>query len=134
MTKLGMLCGQLDVVLFWYLSTVNQVTIKAWNFSEGWNKCSTQRKSLIWLRGDPDLGEYLFIFFFYLKKKPIPTVKMELYNKNKINCSFRLRLFRHFDPFRILVCSGDGSVGWVLSEIDRLGMHVSKVLNAHPII
>ncbi|XP_011351823.2 diacylglycerol kinase eta isoform X1 [Ooceraea biroi] len=34
-----------------------------------------------------------------------------------------LRLFRHFDPFRILVCSGDGSIGWVLSEIDRLGMH-----------
>ncbi|XP_058801772.1 diacylglycerol kinase eta isoform X2 [Phymastichus coffea] len=33
-----------------------------------------------------------------------------------------LRLFRHFDPFRVLVCSGDGSVGWVLSEIDRLGM------------
>lgn len=38
---------------------------------------------------------------------------------------FRLRLFRHFDPFRILICSGDGSVGWVLSEIDRLNMHVS---------
>lgn len=37
-----------------------------------------------------------------------------------------LRLFRHFDPFRILVCSGDGSVGWVLSEIDKLDMHVSK--------
>ncbi|XP_068086403.1 diacylglycerol kinase eta [Anabrus simplex] len=34
-----------------------------------------------------------------------------------------LRLFRHFDPFRILVCSGDGSVGWVLSEIDRYNMH-----------
>ncbi|KAK3907640.1 Diacylglycerol kinase eta, partial [Frankliniella fusca] len=34
-----------------------------------------------------------------------------------------LRLFRHFDPFRILICSGDGSVGWVLSEIDRLNMH-----------
>uniref|UniRef100_A0A1B0GQ62 Diacylglycerol kinase n=1 Tax=Phlebotomus papatasi TaxID=29031 RepID=A0A1B0GQ62_PHLPP len=34
-----------------------------------------------------------------------------------------LRLFRHFDPFRILVCSGDGSVGWVLSEIDRLDMN-----------
>ncbi|XP_039295838.1 diacylglycerol kinase eta isoform X5 [Nilaparvata lugens] len=33
-----------------------------------------------------------------------------------------LKLFRHFDPFRILVCSGDGSVGWVLSEIDRLNM------------
>ncbi|XP_045471962.1 diacylglycerol kinase eta isoform X2 [Harmonia axyridis] len=34
-----------------------------------------------------------------------------------------LTLFRPFDPFRILVCSGDGSVGWVLSEIDKLGMH-----------
>ncbi|CAG9858304.1 unnamed protein product [Phyllotreta striolata] len=34
-----------------------------------------------------------------------------------------LKLFRHFDPFRILVCSGDGSVGWVLSEIDKLDMH-----------
>ncbi|XP_052868545.1 diacylglycerol kinase eta [Anopheles cruzii] len=33
-----------------------------------------------------------------------------------------LRLFRHFDPFRILICSGDGSVGWVLSEIDHLKM------------
>lgn len=36
-----------------------------------------------------------------------------------------LTLFRPFDPFRILVCSGDGSVGWVLSEIDKLDMHVS---------
>ncbi|XP_073819410.1 diacylglycerol kinase eta isoform X3 [Musca autumnalis] len=34
-----------------------------------------------------------------------------------------LRLFRHFEMFRILVCSGDGSVGWVLSEIDRFNMH-----------
>ncbi|XP_046456787.1 diacylglycerol kinase delta-like isoform X5 [Daphnia pulex] len=33
-----------------------------------------------------------------------------------------LRLFRHFDPFRILICSGDGSIGWVLSEIDKLHM------------
>lgn len=36
-----------------------------------------------------------------------------------------LRLFRHFDPFRILICSGDGSIGWVLSEIDRLNLIVS---------
>ncbi|XP_004518470.1 diacylglycerol kinase eta isoform X2 [Ceratitis capitata] len=34
-----------------------------------------------------------------------------------------LRLFRHFEMFRILVCSGDGSIGWVLSEIDRFNMH-----------
>ena len=39
---------------------------------------------------------------------------------------FRLRLFRHFDPFRILICSGDGSIGWVLSEIDKLHMDVGQ--------
>lgn len=35
----------------------------------------------------------------------------------------RLRLFQKFSTFRILVCGGDGSVGWVLSEIDALGLH-----------
>lgn len=39
-----------------------------------------------------------------------------------------LRLFRHFAPLRVLVCSGDGSVGWVLQELDKLDMHVSYVL------
>ncbi|KAJ3591060.1 hypothetical protein NHX12_009007, partial [Muraenolepis orangiensis] len=34
-----------------------------------------------------------------------------------------LRLFQRFDTFRILVCGGDGSVGWVLSEIDTLSLH-----------
>ncbi|XP_063061525.1 diacylglycerol kinase delta-like isoform X2 [Engraulis encrasicolus] len=34
-----------------------------------------------------------------------------------------LRLFQKFDTFRILVCGGDGSVGWVLSEIDMLTLH-----------
>ncbi|XP_065333639.1 diacylglycerol kinase eta isoform X2 [Cloeon dipterum] len=34
-----------------------------------------------------------------------------------------LKLFHHLKPFRVLVCGGDGSVGWVLTEIDRLGLH-----------
>ncbi|XP_054989306.1 diacylglycerol kinase eta isoform X2 [Sorex araneus] len=34
-----------------------------------------------------------------------------------------LRLFQKFDNFRILVCGGDGSVGWVLSEIDKLNLN-----------
>lgn len=37
--------------------------------------------------------------------------------------SVSLRLFQKFDTFRILVCGGDGSVGWVLSEIDALTLH-----------
>lgn len=36
---------------------------------------------------------------------------------------YSLRLFQKFDTFRILVCGGDGSVGWVLSEIDSLNLH-----------
>lgn len=35
----------------------------------------------------------------------------------------RLRLFQKFDLFRILVCGGDGSISWVLGEIDRLTIH-----------
>ncbi|KAF0760760.1 diacylglycerol kinase eta-like [Aphis craccivora] len=42
-------------------------------------------------------------------------------------------LFRHFNPFRVLVCSGDGSVGWVLSEIDRLNMQVQCHVGVLPL-
>lgn len=35
----------------------------------------------------------------------------------------RLRLFQSFKSFRVLVCGGDGSISWVLSEIDKLGLH-----------
>ena len=42
---------------------------------------------------------------------------------NILVSSFRLRLFQKFDQFRILVCGGDGSIGWVLSEIDKLDLH-----------
>ncbi|GFN98161.1 diacylglycerol kinase [Plakobranchus ocellatus] len=34
-----------------------------------------------------------------------------------------LKLFQRFDSFRILICGGDGSVGWVLAEIDKLDLH-----------
>ncbi|GCB66694.1 hypothetical protein scyTo_0012047, partial [Scyliorhinus torazame] len=37
-----------------------------------------------------------------------------------------LRLFQKFATFRILACGGDGSVGWVLSEIDKLGLHKQR--------
>ncbi|KAI5281352.1 Diacylglycerol Kinase Delta [Manis pentadactyla] len=44
-----------------------------------------------------------------------------------------LRLFQKFDTFRILVCGGDGSVGWVLSEIDSLGLHKQCQLGVLPL-
>ncbi|XP_069473981.1 diacylglycerol kinase delta isoform X2 [Ambystoma mexicanum] len=44
-----------------------------------------------------------------------------------------LRLFQNFDTFRILVCGGDGSVGWVLSEIDSLNLHKQCQLGVLPL-
>nr|XP_045001743.1 diacylglycerol kinase eta isoform X5 [Jaculus jaculus] len=44
-----------------------------------------------------------------------------------------LRLFQKFDNFRILVCGGDGSVGWVLSEIDRLNLNKQCQLGVLPL-
>ncbi|XP_062873210.1 diacylglycerol kinase delta-like isoform X2 [Trichomycterus rosablanca] len=44
-----------------------------------------------------------------------------------------LRLFHKFDTFRILVCGGDGSVGWVLSEIDTLMLHKQCQLGVLPL-
>ncbi|XP_019634677.1 PREDICTED: diacylglycerol kinase eta-like isoform X1 [Branchiostoma belcheri] len=44
-----------------------------------------------------------------------------------------LRLFQRFDLFRILVCGGDGSVGWVLSEIDKLNLHKQCQMGVLPL-
>uniref|UniRef100_A0A673C2Z9 Diacylglycerol kinase n=1 Tax=Sphaeramia orbicularis TaxID=375764 RepID=A0A673C2Z9_9TELE len=44
-----------------------------------------------------------------------------------------LRLFQKFVTFRILVCGGDGSVGWVLSELDKLSLHKQCQLGVLPL-
>ncbi|KAM3857541.1 diacylglycerol kinase eta [Diretmus argenteus] len=44
-----------------------------------------------------------------------------------------LRLFQKFVTFRILVCGGDGSVGWVLSELDKLNIHKQCQLGVLPL-
>lgn len=47
----------------------------------------------------------------------------QVYDLMESGPSLGLRLFRSFEQFRILVCGGDGSVGWVLSQIDSLDLH-----------
>ncbi len=37
-----------------------------------------------------------------------------------------MQLFQKFEKFRIIVLGGDGSIGWVLSTIDKYNLH-SKV-------
>lgn len=44
-----------------------------------------------------------------------------------------LRLFQNFDCFRVLVCGGDGSVGWVLKEIDSLNLHKQCQIGVLPL-
>lgn len=36
-------------------------------------------------------------------------------------CVCRLYVFRNIPTYKILVCGGDGSVGWVLSCLDNVG-------------
>ncbi|CAB4063544.1 dgkA [Lepeophtheirus salmonis] len=38
-----------------------------------------------------------------------------------------LQIFRHLAPLRLLVCGGDGSISWVLKEIDVLQLKAERV-------
>lgn len=41
--------------------------------------------------------------------------------------TFGLEVFRGLAPLRLLICGGDGSIGWVLKEIDNLQMKAESV-------
>jgi diacylglycerol kinase (ATP) len=38
-----------------------------------------------------------------------------------IDSSIRLYVFRHIQDYKILVCGGDGTIGWVLQCLDNVG-------------
>lgn len=44
-----------------------------------------------------------------------------------------LKLFQNFDHFRILVCGGDGSVGWVMNEVDQQNLSSQCQLGVLPL-
>ena len=44
-----------------------------------------------------------------------------------------LKLFEKLDTFRVLVCGGDGSIGWVLTEMDKLNLHRKAVVGVLPL-
>ncbi|KAK0398070.1 hypothetical protein QR680_002415 [Steinernema hermaphroditum] len=46
---------------------------------------------------------------------------------------FGLNLFRYFDSFRVLVCGGDGTVGWVFTALDKLNLHSKCQIGVLPL-
>ena len=45
-------------------------------------------------------------------------------SNNSFFIPLSLRVYRGLAPLRLLICGGDGSVGWVLREIDKLQLKV----------
>ena len=90
------------------------------NFCVGSNKFLTLDK----YSTSPTLGLLLGKIFgvdFVKKKKVIKYVFFYL----------RLQVYRYLTPLRLLVCGGDGSVGWVLKEIDSLQLKVGYIKNSN---
>lgn len=48
------------------------------------------------------------------------TSRSPHFNVSKL-FSFRLYVFRHIQDYKILVCGGDGTIGWVLQCLDNVG-------------
>ena len=47
---------------------------------------------------------------------------------------YRLKLFKEFEHFRILVCGGDGSVGWVMNEVDQQNLSNQVLRNTYSLL
>ena len=47
---------------------------------------------------------------------------------------YRLKLFKEFEHFRILVCGGDGSVGWVMNEVDQQNLSNQVLRNTYSML
>lgn len=61
--------------------------------------------------------EYSFLFHFFYMQFGSPLQIFELSSSEGPEVG--LYLFRRVPHFRILVCGGDGTVGWVLNTIDK---------------
>jgi len=68
------------------------------------------------LVGDESKGEKVLYVFKFQRVYILLFVWCRL-----LVVTFRLYVFRNIPFFKILVCGGDGSVGWALSCLDNVG-------------
>lgn len=51
----------------------------------------------------------------------------------KTRCTYRLDLFKKVPNLRVLACGGDGTVGWVLSILDQIGVYPPPAVGVLPL-
>lgn len=57
----------------------------------------------------------------------------QVFDLSKDGPKLGLRLFRHVPNLHVLICGGDGTVGWILSEIDKLDIKPSPTISLIPL-
>jgi diacylglycerol kinase (ATP) len=57
----------------------------------------------------------------------------QVYDISTCGPEFPLLLFKQFSKCSVIACGGDGSFGWVLATLDKLGMHDQCMLGTLPL-
>lgn len=120
-------------VLCWSCATPKAATTREWSSSASSSSSWTLLRSLTWWTAALSSGtEILSVLFYACGRGVLLCSSASFLCHPSVNwccsppastSSLSLRLFQKFVTFRILVCGGDGSVGWVLSELDKLNLH-----------
>lgn len=60
-------------------------------------------------------------------------ISSQVYNLSQGGPAEGLEKFREVPELRILVCGGDGTVGWILSVLDRIGYESKPAIGVLPL-
>lgn len=114
------LIDKLNFKLLWKIAgyeTIAKVSMAIKSKTSFW---SYTRWTKIWV-----LNKFVSVFFFY----------RIFHDHDFFSRLFicRLELFRKVPQLRILACGGDGTVGWVLSILDQIGITPAPAVGVLPL-